>query len=159
MGADPLPTWTVNQHAGLRKQVQCHLPQCAWKVESLYQRITHRRTLSKQSLHGQVSAKRIPEICISNASSNSRLTAVGRQATVTDTIHRTVSSLFFFLSLPLIRNNWTTPACWKTYWKSIAFELGTLCGFYFFCVQFCSTLCIPFDETTTEQHLRHQIQD
>jgi hypothetical protein len=59
----------------------------------------HRRTLSKQSLQGLVSAKLTPEICINNASSNSRLTAVGRQATAADTIHRPVSRLFFF-SLP-----------------------------------------------------------
>jgi hypothetical protein len=32
---DPLPMCTVNKHAGLRKQVQCHLSQCAWKGESL----------------------------------------------------------------------------------------------------------------------------
>jgi hypothetical protein len=56
----------------------------------------HRRTLSKQSLRGQVSAKLTPEICINNATSNSRLTAAGRQATASDTIHRTVSRLFFF---------------------------------------------------------------
>jgi hypothetical protein len=37
-----------------------------------------RRTLSKQSLRGQVSVKLTPEICINKASSNSRLTAVGR---------------------------------------------------------------------------------
>jgi hypothetical protein len=62
--------------------------------------LMHGRTLSKQSLQGQVSAKLIPEICINNTSSNSRLTAVGRQATTADTIHRTVSRLFyFFLSL------------------------------------------------------------
>jgi hypothetical protein len=46
-----------------------------------------------------VSAKLTTEICINNASSNSRLTAVGRRATAADTIHRTVSRLFFF-SLP-----------------------------------------------------------
>jgi hypothetical protein len=37
-----------------------------------------RRTLSRQSLKGQVSVKLTPEICIKKASSNSRLTAVGR---------------------------------------------------------------------------------
>jgi hypothetical protein len=48
-----------------------------------------------------VSVKLTPEICINNASSNSRLTTTGRQATATDTIHRTVSKLFFFFfSLP-----------------------------------------------------------
>jgi hypothetical protein len=36
-----------------------------------------RRTLSKQSLRGQMSVKLIPEICINRASSNNRLTAVG----------------------------------------------------------------------------------
>jgi hypothetical protein len=44
----------------------------------------NKKTLSKQSLQGQVSAKLTPEICINNASSNSRLTAVGRQDTATD---------------------------------------------------------------------------
>jgi hypothetical protein len=53
-------------------------------------------TLSKQSLWGQGSVKLTPEICINNASSNSRLTAAGRQATATDTIHRPVSRLFSF---------------------------------------------------------------
>jgi hypothetical protein len=68
------------------------------------QRLTHRKNLSKQSLQGQVSAKLTPEICINNASSNSRLTAVGRQATAADKILRTVSRLFFFfVSLPLMR--------------------------------------------------------
>jgi hypothetical protein len=80
----------VNKQEGLRKPVQCHLPHCAWKGEILQQRLTHRRTLSKQSLQGKVSAKLTPEICINNISSNSRLTAVGRQATATDTIYRTV---------------------------------------------------------------------
>jgi hypothetical protein len=45
----------------------------------------------------------MPEICINNASSNSRLTAVGRQATAADTILRTISRhfflFFFFFSL------------------------------------------------------------
>jgi hypothetical protein len=64
----------------------------------------HRRTLSKQSLLGQVSAKLTPEICINKAASNSRLTAVGRQATAQIAIHKTVSRFFFFpLSLPLMR--------------------------------------------------------
>jgi hypothetical protein len=46
-----------------------------------------------------VSAKLTPEICIDKASSNSRLTAAGRQTTAGNTIHRPVSRLFFF-SLP-----------------------------------------------------------
>jgi hypothetical protein len=59
----------------------------------------HRKTLSKQSLQGQVSAKLTPEICINNTPSNSRLTAAGRQATAADTILRIVSRLFFFFLL------------------------------------------------------------
>jgi hypothetical protein len=49
-----------------------------------------------------MSVKLTPEIYINKTSSNSRLTAAGRQATATDTIHRTVSRLFFFslFSLP-----------------------------------------------------------
>jgi hypothetical protein len=60
--------------------------------------VMHSRTVSKQSLQGQVSAKLIPEICINKAASNSRLTGAGRQATASDTILRTVAKLFFFLS-------------------------------------------------------------
>jgi hypothetical protein len=92
--------WAVNKHTGQRKWVQCHLPQCAWKGESLYERLAHKRTLSKQSLWGQVSVKLTAEIYINNTSSNSRLTAAGRQATAINTIHRTVSRHFFFSSLP-----------------------------------------------------------
>jgi hypothetical protein len=54
----------------------------------------------QKNLQGQVSAKLTPEICINNATSNSRLTAAGRQATAADTILRTVSSLFFLSSSP-----------------------------------------------------------
>jgi hypothetical protein len=63
------------------------------------------KLVSKQSLQGQVSTKLTPEICINNTSSNSRLTAAGRQATVAETILRTVSRLFFFffVSLSLMR--------------------------------------------------------
>jgi hypothetical protein len=59
----------------------------------------------QQSLRVQVSAKLTPEICINDASSNSRLKTAGRQATVAETILRTVSGLFFFffVSLPLMR--------------------------------------------------------
>jgi hypothetical protein len=58
----------------------------------------HRRTLSKQSLQGQVSTKLTPEICINNATSNSRLTAAGRQATAADSHSQTcLQTLFFFL--------------------------------------------------------------
>jgi hypothetical protein len=40
--------------------------------------VVPRKTLSKQSLRGQVRVKLTPKICINKTSSNSRLTAVGR---------------------------------------------------------------------------------
>jgi hypothetical protein len=40
--------------------------------------VVPRRTLSKQSVRGQVSVKLTPEICINKASNNSWLTAAGR---------------------------------------------------------------------------------
>jgi hypothetical protein len=60
--------------------------------------------LSKQSLQGQVGVKLTPEIYINNASGNSRLTAVGRQATAADSHSQTcLQTLLFSLSLPLMR--------------------------------------------------------
>jgi hypothetical protein len=59
----------------------------------------HRRTLSKQSLQGQVSVRLTSEICINNASSSSRLTAAGRQATATDSHSQNCLQTLFF-SLP-----------------------------------------------------------
>jgi hypothetical protein len=60
--------------------------------------VTPRKTLSKQSLTGQMSAKLTPEICINKASSNSRLTAVGRRATGSDSHSQTCLQTLFFLS-------------------------------------------------------------
>jgi hypothetical protein len=57
---------------------------------------------SEQSLQGQVSVKLTSEINITNTSNSSRLTAAGRQATVADTILRTVSRLFFFSLSPYV---------------------------------------------------------
>jgi hypothetical protein len=51
-----------------------------------------------------VSVKLTPEICINNASSNSRLTAAGRKATAADSYSQTcLQTLYFSLSLPLKR--------------------------------------------------------
>jgi hypothetical protein len=58
--------------------------------------IAHRRTLSKQSLQGQVSVKLTPEICINKASSNSRLTAAGRQATASESHSQNCLQTLFF---------------------------------------------------------------
>jgi hypothetical protein len=119
----------------------------------------HRRTLNKQSLWGQGSVKLTPEICINNTASNSRLTAVGRQATAADTIHRPVSRLFFF-SLPTFDEKTTelhlhAEKCTGTV---LHLNLGHFVDF-FFLVWFCSILFFPFDETTTQQQLRHHLQD
>jgi hypothetical protein len=78
-------------------QVQCHLSQCLERGKL----VTEAHALEKseqQSLWVQVSVKLTPEICINNASSNSRLTTVGRQATFAEIIVRSVSKLFFFFS-------------------------------------------------------------
>jgi hypothetical protein len=102
----------------------------------------HRRTLSKQSLQGQGSAKLTPEICINNAASNSRLTAAGRQATAADTILRTVSRLFFFY-LPTFDEKTTGLQLHaeKLPETVLHLNLGHFVGFLFlFCfVQFCFT--------------------
>jgi hypothetical protein len=41
---------------------------------------------------------------------------------------------FFFSPYLWWENKRITPACWKTYWNCIAFELGTLGGFLCVCV-------------------------
>jgi hypothetical protein len=95
-----------------------------------------------------VSVKLTPEICINKASSYSRLTAVGKQATASDSYSQNCLQTHFFSPYLWWDNNWTTPACWKTYWNCIAFELGTLCGLLFCFVLFCFVLVFfPFDET------------
>jgi hypothetical protein len=81
-----------------------------------------------------VSAKLTPEICINNVSSNSRPTAVGRQATAANTILRTVSRLFFFFfSLPLKRTTELHLQVEKHTETLLHLNLGHLVGF-FFCV-------------------------
>jgi hypothetical protein len=54
-----------------------------------------------------VSVKLTPESCINNASRNGRLTAAGRQAKAVDSHSQTcLQTLFFSLSLPLMRKQW-----------------------------------------------------
>jgi hypothetical protein len=79
-----------------------------------------------------VSVTLTPEIYINKASSNSRLTAVGRWATASD---RHSQNYLQTLFSPFLwwHNNRTTPGCWKTYWNCIAFEFGTLCGAFLYC--------------------------
>jgi hypothetical protein len=103
----------------------------------------HRRTLSKQSLQGQVSAKLTPEICINNTSSNSRLIAAGRQATATDTIPELSS--FFFFSLPTFDETTTKLHLHaeKLTETVLQLNLGHFVGFFvLFCVFFLF-VCFP----------------
>jgi hypothetical protein len=100
-----------------------------------------------------VSAKLTPEICINKASSNSRLTAAGRQATATDSHPQTCLQTFLF-SLPTFDEKTTELHLHaeKLTETVLHLNLGHFVGFFFF-------LCYTFDETTTEQHLRHHLQD
>jgi hypothetical protein len=95
-----------------------------------------RRTLSKQSLCGQVSVKLTPEICINNTASNSRLTAAGRQATASDSHSQNCLQTLFFLSLPLMKKQLNNTCMLKNLRNCIAFELGTLCRFFVIVVVF-----------------------
>jgi hypothetical protein len=93
---------------------------------------------------GQVSAKLTPDICINNGSSNSRLTAAGRQATAADSIPRTVSRLFFFsLFLPTFDEKTTELhlQAEKLTETVLHLNLGHLMGF-FFCAGVCSFILL-----------------
>jgi hypothetical protein len=120
--------------------------------------VAPRRTLNKQSLRGQVSVKLTPEICINKASRNSRLTAAGRQAIASDTIHRTVSRLFFFLSSFDETTTELHLHAEKLTETILHLNLGHFVVFFFFLVWF-GLVFFPFDETTTEILLRHHLQD
>jgi hypothetical protein len=117
------------------------------------------RTLSKQRLLGQVSAKLTTEIYINNASSNSRLTAMGRQAAAADSHSQTCLQTLFFFSLPTFDEKTTKLHLHaeKLTEMVLHLKLGHFLGLFVFCFFF--FLCYPFDETTTEQHLRHHLQD
>jgi hypothetical protein len=136
MGEDPLPMWAVNKHASLRKLVQCHLPQ--WACSSSL----HKENSSKQSLRGQVSVKLTPEICINKASNNSRLTAVGRQATASNSHSQNrLHTLFFFFLFSLPTFHETTTKLWlhaeKLTETVLHLNLGHFVGFLLlllFCV-------------------------
>jgi hypothetical protein len=116
-----------------------------------------RRTLSKQSVRGQVSVRLTPEICINKVSSNSRLTAAGKWATASDSHSQNCLQALYFSLFLWGDNNGPTPASWKTYWNFMAFELGTICGFSFFVCYFALFCVFGFfpllwdnDRTTSE---------
>jgi hypothetical protein len=116
-----------------------------------------RRTLSKQSLQGQVSAKLTPEICINKASSNSRLTAEGKQATAPGSHSQNcLQTLFFLLTFDETKTELHLHA---EKFTEIVLHLNLRhCGvFVLFCFVF--LVFLPFDETTTELLLRHHLQD
>jgi hypothetical protein len=100
-----------------------------------------------------MSAKLTAEICINNASSYSRLTAVARQATAADSHSQNCLQTLFYFSL-LTFDEKTTEIhlhAEKLTETVLHLNLGNFVGFFF--------LCYPFDETTTEQHLRQHLQD
>jgi hypothetical protein len=107
-----------------------------------------------------MSAKLTPEICINNTASNSRLTAVGRQATATDSHSQNCLHTLFF-SLPTFDEKTTESHLHAE--TVLHLNLGDFVGFLFCFVQFCFILVFPvffpFDETTTELLLRHHLQD
>jgi hypothetical protein len=90
------------------------------------------RTLSKQSLWGQVSVKLTPDICINNAISNSRLTAAGRQATAADSHSQTCLQTLFF-SLPTFDEKTTELHLHaeKLTETVLHLNLGHMVGFFF----------------------------
>jgi hypothetical protein len=93
-----------------------------------------------------VSAKLTPEICVNNASSTSRLTTVGRQATAADTIHRTVSRLLFFFSLPTSDEKTTELHLHaeKLSETVLHLNLGHFVGFFGFCFLFFCVCAVLF---------------
>jgi hypothetical protein len=109
----------------------------------LQQWLAHRRTLSKQSLQGQVSAKLTPEICINNTSSNSGLTAAGRQATATHSHSQTCLQTLFFLSLPTYDDKTTELHLHaeKITETVLHLNLGHFVGF--FCFVLCGFVLFP----------------
>jgi hypothetical protein len=90
------------------------------------------RTLSKQSLQGQESVELTSDICISNASSNSRLTAVGRQAIAADNHSQSCLQTLFF-SLPTFDEKTTELHLHaeKLTENVLHLNLGLFVGFFF----------------------------
>jgi hypothetical protein len=111
-----------------------------------------------------VSVKLTPEISINKASSNSRLTAAGRQATASDSHSQNCLQtlfIFFLCSLPTFDETTTKIRLHaeKLTETVLHLNLGHFVFFLFCFLWFGFILFFPFDETTTEQHLRHHLQD
>jgi hypothetical protein len=147
-----MPAWesrcTVTSPSVLGKEKACSSSSCTGEL------------WVNKGCRGQVSVKLTHEICINNASSNSRQQQRAGKPQPQIAIHRTVSRPFFF-SLPTFDEKTTELHLHaeKHTETVLHLNLGHLVGFFFWGVQFCSTLCLPFDEKTTEQQLRHHHQD
>jgi hypothetical protein len=78
-----------------------------------------------------VSVKLTPEICINNATSNSRLTAAGRQATAADSHSQTCLQTLFF-PLPIFEEKTTELHLHaeKLTETVLHFNVGHLVGFF-----------------------------
>jgi hypothetical protein len=105
--------------------------------------VTPRRVLSKQSLWGQVSVKLTPEICINNASSNSRLTAAGRWATASDS-HSQTCLQTLFSSLPLMRQQLNYTCMLKNLLKLYCIWTWYTLWVFLFCVVLFSFVFLSF---------------
>jgi hypothetical protein len=122
--------WVVNKHSGLRKPVQCHLPQCAWKGESC----------SSGSCTGELwvnkawRARWVLSSPLTSAEIKPPATAGWQQQAASHSCRYHSQNCLQFSPYLWWEKNRTTPACCKTSWNCIAFELGTLCGFLFFLV-------------------------
>jgi hypothetical protein len=102
--------------------------------------MAHRRTLSKQSLQGQVSIKFTPEICINKASSNSRLTHwAGKPQPQIPFSELSPDSFFFPLSLPLMREQPNYTCMLKNLLKLYCILTWDTLGSFFF-ILFCKLL-------------------
>jgi hypothetical protein len=125
--------------------------------------VAPRRTLSKQSLRGQVSAKLTPEICTNKASSNRRLTAAGRGATASDShSQNSLQTLCFFLHT--FDKTTTKPHLHAEKLTETVLHLNlghfvVFLGFFVCLFVLFYLVYFPFDEKTTELLLRHYLQD
>jgi hypothetical protein len=82
-------------------QVQCHLSQCLERGKLVAEAHAQEKS-EQQSLWVQVSAKLTPEICINNASSNSRLTTVAGKPQFQKPFSELSPDSFFFSLSPYL---------------------------------------------------------
>jgi hypothetical protein len=109
-----------------------------------------------------VSVKLTPEICINEASSNSRLTATDRRATASDGHSQNYLQTLFFLS-PFDETTTELHLHAEKLTETVLhLNLGHFVVFFcfmLFCFSLVFLVFFLFDETTTELLLRHHPHD